>query len=68
MDNIAYGYKKEEIEQKISDIKRVLEKDVTTFERKILNDSLKIWEKALSNVSWVRFGKRTSLCLAYEIY
>lgn len=43
--------KKEEIEQKISGIKRVLEKDVTTFERKILNDSLKIWEKALSSIN-----------------
>lgn len=38
---------KEEIEEKIAEIKQILEKDITPFERKILGDVLILWEKAL---------------------
>lgn len=44
---ISLHYSKQEIEQKIADIKSVQEKDISSFERHILSDVLKKWEKAL---------------------
>lgn len=48
MSYITTRYSKAEIEQKIKDIKRTLERDISSFERYILEDMLKKCEAALS--------------------